>query len=55
MTYPHVTQFETLDRRRRQTIASADVSTRRAVQPGRRRSVLPLLLRLRRTPRPRAV
>lgn len=55
MPYPHVTQFETLDRRRRQTIATADMSTRRAVRPGRPRRVLPLLLRLRRPPRARAV
>lgn len=48
MPYPHVIQFETVDRRRRRLLATAEV-TRGAVRPGRRRG-LSHVWRLRRTP-----
>ena len=51
MPYPHVTQFETLDRRRRHTLDTADAPTRSAVQPLGRVRGLAHLWRGRRTPR----
>lgn len=49
MPYPHLIQFETLDRRR--VLPAPEVGNRTAVRPGRRRSALPGVRRLRRSPR----
>lgn len=51
MPYPHVIQFETVDRRRHRFLGTAEAPTRRAVRPGRRRSGLPRVWRLNRTRR----
>lgn len=51
MSYPHVTQFETLDRRRRHALDTADAPTRAAVQPAGPVRGLTRLWRGRRTPR----
>jgi hypothetical protein len=51
MPYPHVTQFETLDRRRRHTLDTAEVPTRAAVRAAGPRRGFARLWRVRRTPR----
>lgn len=47
MPYPHVTQFETLDLRRRQVLGTGEALARRALRRGRRRSRLTRLRRAR--------
>jgi hypothetical protein len=39
MPYPHVIQFETLDRRRRRTLGGADVPRRAVAPTGVRRAI----------------
>lgn len=48
MPYPHVIQFETVDRRSHRFLGTAEVPTRRAILPGRGRSGLWGLRRTRR-------
>ena len=51
MPYPHVIQFETLDRRRRRALCTADLPNHAAVARTHARRVLMRVARLRRTPR----
>jgi hypothetical protein len=50
MSYPHLIQFETLDRRRRRAVGSADVPSRAAVVRAHARRGVARLRRLGRAP-----